>query len=103
MIFLDCDFFGVSVVTGEDVFAGDSPQVTWVHPTSSLLGWSPGSSMGLLLVGGMIIVVAAVVVIVVGCGDVNSWVIFQDAAHKRPPNQKFQHWGLLPLTTTIMV
>ena len=50
-----------------DIFAGDFFffLVTWVHSSSSLLGRSPVSALGLPLVGGIMSVVAIVVVVVV--------------------------------------
>ena len=42
-------------------------RATWVHPSSSLLGWSPASGLGLSFV----IVVASVVVVVVAVGGDN--------------------------------
>ena len=80
------------------------PQVTWVHPSSSLLGWSPVSGLGLLLVGGMIIVVAAaVVVVVVGRDDVGLVVFWGQDQEKSPSCLQFQHWGLLLSMSTVMI
>ena len=75
------------------------PRVTWVHPFSSLLGWSPVSGLGLWLVG---VVVAAAVVVVVGGGNVGLVVFWGQDLEKWPSCLQFQHCGLLPSTTTIM-
>ena len=47
-------------------------RVTWVYPSSSLLGWSPvsGLGLGIVIVVAVIAVVLIVVAVVVGGGDV---------------------------------
>ena len=48
------------------------PLVTWVHPSSSLFGWSPVSALELVVV----VVAAAVVVVFVVCGGDIVLVVF---------------------------
>ena len=74
--FMCGSFSGVKVAAGvfREIFF--PTLVTWVH-LSSLLGWSPVPSLGLLLLGGIetviiaaVVVVFAVVVVVLSSGDV---------------------------------
>ena len=87
-------------------FNGDfffRPRVTWVHPSSPLLGWSPVSVLGL--------VVAAVIVVVVGGGggggdiggdDVGLLFFCGQDCEKCPSCLQNQHCGFLPSTITVI-
>ena len=95
----------VAVVTG-NIFVGDFYffRAIWVHPSSSLLGWSPISILGLPPVGRIMTVVASVVVVAVVGGDDFGLVVFWGQDLEKWPNcLQFQHWGLLPSTTTIII
>ena len=64
--------FAVAVfVGGSSVgFWGDFFFLTWVHPSSSLSGWSLTSEFGFSFVGGVTVVVVCVLVVVVVVGGV---------------------------------
>ena len=64
-------FVGASSV----VFLGDFFFFTWVHPSSSLSGWSLASNWGFSFVGGVLVVVVVVFVDVV-VGEVTVMVVF---------------------------
>ena len=49
---------------------------TWVHPSSSLSGWSLASNLGFSFVGGVIVVVIVVFVVDVVVGGVTVMVVF---------------------------
>ena len=77
------------------------PLCTWVHPSSSLSGWSPVSALGLSLTTIAVVfivdVVAAAAVVAVVCN-----IFWGQDLEKCPSYLQFQHWGFLPSTTTVI-
>ena len=101
-------FSGVAVVASficsfnEDFFF--RPLVTWAHPSSYLLGWSPVS-----VLGRVVAVVVVVVVVVngvvggdVGGGDVGLLVFCGQNREKCASCLQNQHCGFLPSTITVI-
>ena len=71
------DFAVAAFVGGSSVvFLGDFFFFTWVHPSSSLSGWSLSSNWGFSFVGGVIVIVVVVFVVDVVIGEVTVMVVF---------------------------
>ena len=79
------------------------PQVTWVHSSSPLLGWSPVSVLGLMVTVAVVVVVVVVSGGDVGGGDVGLMVFCGQDLEKYPSCLQFQHRGLLPSTITVII
>ena len=72
------DFAVAAFVGGTSVvFLGDLFFFTWVHPSSSLSGWSLASTWGFSFDGGVLVVVVVVFVVDdVAVGEVTAMVVF---------------------------
>ena len=103
-------FSGLTVVASFICsFSGDfffRPLVTWVHPSLSLLGWSPVSVLGRVVAAVVVVVVVVVVNGVgggdVGGGDVGLLVFCGQDREKCPSCLQNQHCGFLPSTITVI-